>query len=101
MRRPPKSNEAALDQFAKWMEQTRREMEAMRAELEALKRERNELAAQLRFATDQANRETLAAAKLAAELKGVRGADSVEIKLDDEDDDDGAADGLPTVIVAF
>jgi len=87
MRRPSKPTEAALDQFAQWMEQTRRTMDAMRAELDALKLERTELLAQLRFATEQANRETLAAARLAAELKGRRSADSVEINLDDEEDD--------------
>ena len=49
-------------------EQQEREMATLRTTVERLRVERDELLAQLRFATEQANRETRAAGSLRAEL---------------------------------
>jgi hypothetical protein len=44
------------------------ELATLRAEVARLRKERDDMAGQLRFAIDQANRETLAASRLQAEL---------------------------------
>jgi hypothetical protein len=49
-------------------EQQEREIAALRATVERLRTERDELVAQVRFATQQANRETRAAGSLRIEL---------------------------------
>jgi hypothetical protein len=49
-------------------EQQERELTSLRATVERLRTERDELLAQLRFATEHANRETRAAGGLRAEL---------------------------------
>ncbi|HEY1585077.1 MAG TPA: hypothetical protein VGH63_05265 [Polyangia bacterium] len=49
-------------------EQQERELAALRATVERLRSERDELVAQVRFATEQANRETRAAGSLRIEL---------------------------------
>ena len=49
---------------------TQRLIRTLRSEVESLRAERVELLAHLRFATEQANRETIEAAELSRQLKG-------------------------------
>jgi hypothetical protein len=56
----------------------RRLVESLRHEVELLRAERVELLAQLRFATEQANRETIEAAWLEKELAFARATVSIE-----------------------
>jgi hypothetical protein len=76
-RRPTGSVEAALATVQTWMQETRRVVEALREEVEELRLERLELQAQLRFTTDQANREVMAAAKMKEQLDSVRGLQTI------------------------
>jgi hypothetical protein len=68
VRRPSKCIDAALVGLSQWVDDAERRLEAMRVEVEALRAERIELIAQVQFAVAQANRETIAAAELQADL---------------------------------
>jgi hypothetical protein len=77
-RRPNGSIEGALDAVQTWMQETKRVVEKLRAEVEQLRRERIELYAQLRFATEQANREVIEAAKLQQKLDSIPSIEPLE-----------------------
>jgi hypothetical protein len=66
------SIDAAMATVQTWMRETRRVVDSLRREVEMLRLERVELQAQLRFATEQANREVMAAAKMKEQLDSVR-----------------------------
>lgn len=63
-----KSLSKLLQEVHACAEQQEREIATLRATVEKLRSERDELLAQVRFATDQANRETRAAGSLRVEL---------------------------------
>lgn len=63
-----KSLSKLLQEVHACAEQQERELETLRATVERLRVERDELVAQVRFATEQANRETRAAGSLRVEL---------------------------------
>ena len=63
-----KSLSRLLQEVHACAEQQERELATLRATVERLRSERDELVAQVRFATEQANRETRAAGSLRIEL---------------------------------
>ena len=95
-RRPTGSIDAAMAAIQTWMQETKRVVDSLRREVEELRKERIELNAQLRFATEQANREVIEAAKMKQQLDSVRSLPRIpQIELDDFDD---ATDVRPTAI---
>ena len=64
----PKSLSKLLQEVHACAEHQEREIATLRATVEKLRSERDELLAQIRFATDHANRETRAAGSLRVEL---------------------------------
>ncbi|HEX9100663.1 MAG TPA: hypothetical protein VF997_00600 [Polyangia bacterium] len=63
-----RSMSTLLQELHACAEQQERELASLRATVERLRGERDELLAQVRFATEQANRETRAAGSLRVEL---------------------------------
>jgi hypothetical protein len=94
-RRPTGSVDAALAAIQTWMKETKRVVDALRAEVELLRKERVELTAQLRFATDQANREVIAAATMKQELDSVRSLPPIPARDLEAFDEDTATDVAP------
>ena len=66
------------------VKELQRLVESLRNEVELLREERVELLAQLRFATEQANRETIEAAWLEKELAFVRESSAISIEQNDQ-----------------
>lgn len=97
-RRPTGSIEGALEAVQTWMQETKRVVDKLRAEVEQLRRERVELHAQLRFATEQANREVIEAAKLQQKLDSIPNIEPLEL---DEFDEDTSTDAAPVRCISL
>jgi hypothetical protein len=72
IRRPSQSVDVLLTDLGVLVEQNRRQVDTLREEVEVLRRERITLIAQLDFALDRANLETLHAASLEEALDAER-----------------------------